>query len=116
MIGNIHDKEEGEEVKEEQSTKMISDISMRSFTPDEHEDFAQLKEGDFIVVKWSDYWVKHTPGARKIMAYNVADVNQYDNEIICQKKDNHYFNWNLYLEGRSSAEEVLIIIDTEEGE
>ena len=73
-----------------------------------------LRKGDLIVVKWSDDWVRHTPGAKKIKPYNVVDVYKDSNEVICQKKGNHYFNYRMYLDGKSSAEEVLMIYLDEE--
>lgn len=68
------------------------------------EQFKELKKGDEILVRWSDYFVKHTQGAKLIMFYKIHMV--LGNEIICQKKYNHYFNYNLYLEKKSVALEV----------
>lgn len=73
------------------------------------EQFMNLKGGDQIVVKWSDHWVDHTPKAKKVMTYNIYQNKGQCDEIICQKKDNHYFNYLMHLEGRSAAEEVYLI-------
>lgn len=78
--------------------KLIKDIS----------EFQKLKKGDLILVRWSDNFVRHTPKAKEIMLYNIYQnkTNESNSEIICQKKDNHYFNYNRYLKGLSSALEV----------
>lgn len=75
------------------------------------EQFINLKKGDLIIVKWSDYTVKHTKGIKKIQSYNIA-LNKTEGsytEIICQTRNNHYFNWDRYLKGLSGAEEVYLI-------
>ena len=68
------------------------------------EQFKELKKGDEILVRWSDYFIKHTQGVKPIMFYKIPMV--LENEIICKKKYNHYFNYNLYLEKKSVALEV----------
>lgn len=75
------------------------------------EQFKELKKGDFIIVKWNDYWIDHTPKSKPIMMYNVIENKESDNEIICTKKDNHYFNYKRYLEKTSVALEVFKIVD-----
>lgn len=69
--------------------------------------FKELKKGDEILVRWSDYYVKYTRGAKHIMVYKIPVI--LENEIICQKKYNHYFNYKLYLEKKSVALEVYKI-------
>lgn len=71
---------------------------------DKIEQFKKLKKGDMILVRWSDYYIKHTKCIKPIMIYEISKV--LENEIICQKKYNHYFNYNLYLEKDSMALEV----------
>lgn len=72
---------------------------------DSIEQFKQLKKGDMILVRWSDYFVKHTKSAKPIMLYSIDKIH-LDNEIICQRKDNHYFNYSMYLRNNSVALEV----------
>lgn len=74
---------------------------------DKIEQFKQLKRGDMILVMWSDYYIKHTKGIKPIMIYEVAKI--LGNEVICQSKNNHYFNFILYLEKKSVALEVYKI-------
>lgn len=69
--------------------------------------FEKLKKGDDILVRWSDYYVKHTQGAKDIMIYKITKI--LGNEIICQNKYNHYFNYKLYLGKNSVALEVYKI-------
>lgn len=76
-------------------------------------EFEKLKKGDLILVKWSDNFTRHTPGAKEIMLYDIYENKTNNNytEIICQKKNNHYFNYKNHLEGISSALEVYKIIN-----
>ena len=74
---------------------------------DNIEQFKQLKKGDMILVRWSDYYIKHTKEIKSIMFYEIPKI--LENEIICQRKNNHYFNFKLYLEKKSVALEVYKI-------
>lgn len=75
------------------------------------EQFEDLKKGDFIIVKWSENWVSHTPKAKEIMMYSIIENKKSDKEIICTKKDNHYINYKMYLKKTSGALEVFKIIN-----
>ncbi|HEY5585684.1 MAG TPA: hypothetical protein VIK78_14510 [Ruminiclostridium sp.] len=75
------------------------------------EQFKQIQKGDLILVKWNNYFVKHTPKSKIVMFYNVFDNKESHNEIICQRKGNHYFNYLVYLQGESSAKEVYKILE-----
>lgn len=35
------------------------------------EQFEELKQWDILIVKWCDYYVKHTPECKKIMFYRI---------------------------------------------
>ncbi len=63
---------------------------------DSVEKFKQLEKEDTILVKWNDYFVKHNKNTKHIMLYEVQMI--LGNEVICQKKNNHYFNYDMYLE------------------
>lgn len=82
---------------------------MEAYKPETMKDFEMLKRNDCIIVQWSDNYIKHTPKSKKISCYNIYQVKKDDKEVICKRKDNHYFNYKMYLEGKSTAEEVLII-------
>jgi hypothetical protein len=73
-------------------------------------DFEYLEKGDTIIVKWSDYAVKHTPGMKKTHLYKIYDNKPDYHEIICQKRGNHYFNYRMFCLGSSAAEEVYKVI------
>lgn len=75
------------------------------------EQFEGLKKNELILVKWSDDWVRHMPKAKNVMFYNVYENKAEQGEIICQRKDNHYFNYDLYLKKSSSALEVYKVMD-----
>ncbi|TAN63848.1 hypothetical protein WS9_015320 [Paraclostridium sordellii 8483] len=74
---------------------------------DKIEQFKQLKKGDIILVRWSDYYIKHTKGIKPIMLYEIQKI--LGNEVICQSKNNHYFNYKFYLEKKSVVLEVYKI-------
>lgn len=71
---------------------------------DNIDQFKQLKKGDRLLIRWDDYFIKHNKGVRSIMLYEISKVS--GNEVICQSRNNHYFNYNLYLEKKSMALEV----------
>lgn len=73
------------------------------------EQFENLKKDDLILVKWWVFFVRHHEGAREKMCYNIFENKARSNEIICRYKGNHYFNYELFLENRSNAEEVYLI-------
>ncbi|SCI10075.1 Uncharacterised protein [uncultured Clostridium sp.] len=68
------------------------------------EQFKHLKKGDMILVRWSDYYIKHTKGIKPIMLYDIAKI--LGNEVICQSRNNHYFNYEMYVKRNSVALEV----------
>lgn len=68
-----------------------------------------LKKGDCILVGWSENFTDHMKDAKKIMLYYIVQNKKECEEIICKMPTNHYFNYKLYLQGRSVAEEVYKI-------
>jgi len=61
------------------------------------EQFEKLEKGETILVIWSDFFVRHTEGASKIMVYNIEKLQKYNDEIICKIKGNHFFNYKMHL-------------------
>ena len=49
--------------------------------------FEGLKKGDKLLVRWSDYYIKHTKGVKSVMLYTIDSI--INDEIICQRKYNH---------------------------
>ncbi|MFW5962564.1 MAG: hypothetical protein ACOCQR_03010 [bacterium] len=76
------------------------------------EQFKRLKQGDYILVKWSNYNLKHDRNINKIMLYPIEEIKEKEDEIICKMPENHYFNWKRYLKGLSGAEEVYFVETT----
>ena len=74
------------------------------------EEFENLKRGDMLLIEWSDYFVKHHPKSKKIELYSIYKVYPNNHEVICRMKDNHYFNYNLYLDNKSCAVKVLRVL------
>jgi len=80
------------------------------------EEFESLKKGDTIMVVWSDYNLKHCKSMKKRHTYNIVENRNegHEQEIICQIRDNHYFNYIMYLKKCSNAEEVYLISEVSE--
>jgi hypothetical protein len=81
------------------------------------EQFKELKKGDRILVKWGECPMKE----KKISFYNIPMVQHKENEIICNVKQNIYFNYKMHLglengDGicRSNAKEVYFIGESNE--
>ena len=68
------------------------------------EDFQKLKKGDMIIVEWD----KTGTGKRgkKIIMYQIYEVKHSLHEIICRYNGNHYFNYRMFMERRSCANDV----------
>jgi len=73
------------------------------------EQFEKLKRWDLIIVEWSDYSIKHHDDMKRIMTYRIYENKTRLEEIICKLKNNHYFNYDLYLKGQSHALDVYKI-------
>ena len=75
----------------------------------------ELKIGDFLLVVWSDFFVKHHPNSERIMLYSIKQIKVNQNEIILDIPWNHYFNYKMYLgldtpgANTSQAQEVYLI-------
>lgn len=74
------------------------------------EQFEQLERGDTILVKWDKFFVRHHD-TKEIMLYNIFENKQQQHEIICKRKDNHYFNYDMYIKKLSSAIEVYKVTE-----
>lgn len=59
--------------------------------------FEQLKRGQQILVQWSNFFVRHHDKAENIMLYKIYKHKPEQNEIICRLKNNHYFNYKMFL-------------------
>jgi len=62
------------------------------------EQFKSLVSGDLLIVEFKK---KIYPLPHKINSFRIYDNKESDSEIILQKKNNIWFNWRHYLEGRS---------------
>lgn len=84
---------------------------MRTIELTNVEEFENLKKGDRLLVKWSKEFKKYYPKAKNIELYSIAYVSTKDHEVICRRKDNHYFHYLRYLNNQSWALSVLKIIE-----
>ena len=79
---------------------------MKIIKLDTEDKFKSLKEGDLLLVKWKEResWCN---GMLGIMLYKLPSSNcGHPHDIVLRKKGNHYFNYMMYLEGKSIAEEI----------
>lgn len=75
-------------------------------------DFEAVKRGDFLAVEWHrDSYIGNK--RTRFAVYEVFDApNNGHHEIILQKKNNVYFNYQLFLgmlEGASNAKSVTLV-------
>lgn len=77
-------------------------------------DFENLKKGYLILVQWKYHARdgKNKPLPRTA-AYKIYQVKKSCNEIICQCKDNIYFNYEMLIKGESIASEVYLVRSVE---
>lgn len=73
-------------------------------------DFEYLEPGDIIIVKWTDYTIKHQQNIEKVKSYKILEHKKAQHEIICQLPENHYFNYMQFCLGRSGADEVYKVL------
>lgn len=80
------------------------------------EEFENLKQGDIVVVEYDEkqpYWNKKMQG---IKSYNIHSVKTRQKELILQIKNNHYFNYEMYLNGTSVVKNAYIILKNDAGD
>jgi hypothetical protein len=73
------------------------------------EEIENLKKGDLVLVEFDKeqpYWNKEMQGVK---AYNIAFVKKSHKELILKLKNNIYFNYEMYLGGRSVVKELFSI-------
>lgn len=81
------------------------------------EEFKNIKSGDILVVEWKLDSYKEDKRTRfaSYEVYKNLTENGYP-EIVLQKKNNVYFNYNLFCrveEGCSNAERVMLVFKEE---
>lgn len=73
------------------------------------EDFDCLQKGDFVACEFNrlvhDY--PKQPYSKGI--FQVYEVKKNTKEVILQKKNNIYFNYEMYLEGTSNCSNIVKI-------
>lgn len=79
------------------------------------EEFENLKPGDIVVVEYDEkqpYWNREMQG---IKSYNIHSVKTRQKELILQIKNNHYFNYEMYLKGTSVVKNASIVLQDANG-
>lgn len=69
------------------------------------EEFQNLKKGDTILVEW----YRDPYKSRRIELYEIPMTQHQEDEIICNKRQNLYFNYRLHLANESNTKEVYLI-------
>ncbi len=72
------------------------------------EAFEILKKGDFVACEFK----RNIHDFPKIYRFNVFKIfqNKLDTkEIILQKKNNVYFNYEMFLDGKSNLKNIILI-------
>lgn len=67
----------------------------------------ELKKNDRLVVEWSEHsqFFRNGDPITMTRIWGVNDIN----EVIVRKKDNLYFQINMFLRNESTAKEVYLI-------
>lgn len=73
------------------------------------EEFEELKKKQLIIVKWKENAEEYKRG-NGVREYRVVDILR-GKEILCQKRNNVYFNFEMYLKNESSASEVYKVVE-----
>jgi len=82
---------------------------MKIYDPITKQEFLDLNSGDYVLVEWSDFYVDHAPKCDKLMLYKIHSIKKQQEEVICKMTENHFFNYDMYLQGESRANHVWII-------
>lgn len=75
------------------------------------EQFRKLKRGDLVVVKWQPGAQQSKRTGKVVCHYSMLELKERSDELILQKRDNVYFNIEMYLNGGSWATEAFVIAD-----
>lgn len=82
-------------------------LNLRLLT--KREEFEELKKKQLIIVKWKENAEEFKRG-NGVREYRVVEIFK-GNEIICQKRNNVYFNFEMYLRNESTALEVYKVVE-----
>lgn len=72
------------------------------------EDFENLKKGDKLACEFHEY-IRNSKGPCRFGIFEIFLNKSQDREIILQKKNNIYFNYEMFLNGNSSLKHVVLI-------
>ena len=65
-----------------------------------YDQFMELKKGDILICEFFRDTYKLNRRTR-FASYDIVENKRNTNEIILQKHNNIYFNYNMYLDGKS---------------
>ena len=72
------------------------------------EDFQSIKKGDWLACTFhrdiSDY-----PKKYRFNVFKVYEIIDHLKEIVLQRKNNIYFSYAMFLEGKSNLKEAVLI-------
>lgn len=72
------------------------------------EDFQNLKKWDKVLCKF-ELCIWHDKRKRKEGYFDIYENKDYHKEIILEKKDNIYFNYEMFLKWESNLIDILLI-------
>jgi hypothetical protein len=72
------------------------------------EDFESLKKGDIIACEFSRD-VHDYPKTYRFNVFKIAENKSNTKEIILQKKNNIYFNYEMFVNGESNVSSAILI-------
>lgn len=72
------------------------------------EDFETLNVGDFLACEFHRDIHDH-PNEYRFNVFKIAQIKKHDNEIILQKKNNIYFNYQMFLDGESNLKKATLL-------
>ena len=72
------------------------------------EDFENLKKGDQIACKFNRD-VHDYPKTYRFNTFKIVENKSNTKEIILQKKNNIYFNYEMFINGESNLESAVLL-------
>lgn len=72
------------------------------------EDFESLKKGDFVACEFRSV-IHEYPKQYLFKVFPIVEVRTDTKEVILQTKNNIYFNYKMFIEGKSILKSAVLI-------
>jgi hypothetical protein len=73
------------------------------------EDYEALKKGDVIACEFNRDMHDYPKKSFRFKVFEISEAKHRTNEIIVQKKNNLYFNYDMFLSGESNLKSAVLI-------